>query len=476
MLLIRRVVEKVLQAAVPVAAVCLLGFHTAKAADWSLAEAAKPYAGATIRCMGDGYAPAIAYQKLSEEFTKITGIKVEWEVADLAVMNQKMLADAMNNTGIYDCDEVTSVDAGLWVARGFVNPMYKFLDDPKLRDPNFDPYKQYIPETLAFSSMEDGKVFGLPYHFIPRFMVVRKDIYECTSEQAAFKAKYNYDLPMKPETWEQFRDVVEFFTRKAGENLCDKPVAEDFYGTAVSLKRYLATQYDFEMFLNAFGGVMFKGDGRLSTAEGFKSGDDVAFDSEAGIKGLEYWISLLKFVPPGYLEYTWDNTFSDMCKGKLYTYPTWGDTTPFLEDASEQGCPAVAGKMAYYPVPGTHQTGAEGQTWFIPASSKNPEASFLFLQWLASKDVALRCQGMGCTSPERDPWFDKAYDNEGRAQVTREIIDKGYLVARAHPPGLSKISTILIDNLQAAARGEMTAEEALKDAANKGRDMMKNAQ
>jgi multiple sugar transport system substrate-binding protein len=476
MLLVRRVVDKFLRAAVPIAALCCLSFQPANSAEWSLAEAAKPYAGATIRCMGDGYAPALAYQKLSEEFTKITGIKVEWEVADLAVMNQKMLADAMNNTGIYDCDEVTSVDAGLWIVRGFVNPMYKFLDDPKLRDPQFDPYKQYIPETLAFSSMEDGKIFGLPYHFIPRFMVVRKDIFDCASEQAAFKAKYNYDLPLKPDTWEQFRDVVEFFTRKAGENLCDKPVAEDFYGTAVSLKRYLATQYDFEMFLNAFGGVMFKGDGRLSSAEGFKSGDDVAFDSEAGIKGLEYWLSLLKYVPPGYLEYTWDNTFSDMCKGKLYTYPTWGDTTPFLEDASEQGCPTVAGKMAYYPVPGTHQTGAEGQTWFIPASSKNPEASFLFLQWLASKDVALRCQGMGCTSPERDPWFDKAYDNEGRAQVTREIIDKGYLVARAHPPGLSKISTILIDNLQAAARGEMTAEEALKDAANKGRDLMKNAQ
>jgi len=476
MLLFQRLAAKILQTAVPIAAVCCLGVQSASSADWSLAEAAKPYAGTTIRCMGDGYAPALAYQKLSEEFTQITGIKVEWEVADLAVMNQKMLADAMNNTGIYDCDEVTSVDAGLWIARGFVNPMYKFLDDPKLRDPNFDPFKQYIPETLAFSSMEDGKIFGLPYHFIPRFMVVRSDIYECASEQAAFKAKYNYDLPLKPDTWEQFRDVVEFFTRKAGENLCDKPVAEDFYGTAVSLKRYLATQYDFEMFLNAFGGVMFEGDGKLDSAEGFKSGENVAFDSEAGIKGLEYWLSLLKFVPPGYLEYTWDNTFSDMCKGKLYTYPTWGDTTPFLEDASDQGCPAVAGKMAYYPVPGTHQTGAEGQTWFIPASSKNPEAAFLFLQWIASKDVALRCQGMGCTSPERDPWFDKAYDNEGRAQVTREIIDKGYLVARAHPPGLSKISTILIDNLQAAARGEMTAEEALKGAANKGRDLMKNAQ
>ena len=476
MVIIKQVVALCLRVAVPLAASAGLMTGSAQADTWSLAEAAKPYSGATLHCMGDGYSPALAYQKLSEEFTQITGIKVEWETADLAVMNQKMLADTMNNTGIYDCDEVTSVDVGLWIARDFAKPMQDFLDDSKLRDPGFDPHKQFIPETLAFSSMENGKIYGLPYHFIPRFMVVRKDIYDCPAEQTAFKEKYKYDLPLKPETWEQFRDAAEFFTRKAGDKLCDKPLAEDFYGTAVSLKRYLATQYDFEMFLNAFGGLMFKGDGQLKTAEGFKSGDDIAFDSPEGIKGLEYWLSLLKFVPPGYLEYTWDNTYSDMCKGKLYTYPPWGDTTPFLEDSSDQGCPAVAGKLAYYPVPGTHQTGAEGQTWFIPASSKNPEAAYLFLQWLASKDVAFRCQGMGCTSPQRDPWFDEAYDNEGRAQVTREIIDKGYLIARAHPPGLSKISTILIDNLQAAARGEMTAEQALKDAADKGRKLMSSPQ
>ena len=449
---------------------------TSASAEWSLAEAAKPYANSTIRCMADGYAPAAAYQELSKEFTEITGIKVEWEVADLAVMNQKMLADVMNGTGVYDCDEIPSVDAGLWISRGFVKPMYEFLEVPELRDPDFDPFKQFIPANLAFSSMEDGKLYGLPYHFIPRFMVARKDIYECPAEQVAFKEKYGYDLPLEPDTWEQFRDVAEFFTRKAGDKLCDQPVAEDFYGTAVSLKRYLATQYDFEMFLNAFGGVMFSGDGPLKSAEGFKSGQDIAFDSEVGVKSLEYWLSLLKFVPPGYLEYTWDNTFSDMCKGKLYTLATWGDTTPFLEDATTEGCPEVAGKLAYYPVPGTHQTGAEGQVWFIPKSSRNPEASYLFLQWIASKQIASRCQGMGCTSPQNDPWFEKVYDEEGRAQVTREIIEKDYLIARGHPPALSKISTILIDNIQAAARGEMTPEGALKDAADKGRKLMKPGQ
>lgn len=462
--------------ALAAAVIGCLASAPAKSQEWSLKEAAKPYAGTTIRCMVDGYAPALAYQKLATEFTEITGIKVEWESADYTVISQKTFADAINNTGIYDCNEVLSIDAGVWVARDFVHPVQDFLDDPKLRDPSFDPYKAYVPETLAFSSMENGKIYGLPYHFIPRFMVVRKDIAECPTEQSAFKAKYGYELPLKPATWAQFHDVAEFFTRKPGDKLCDQSLSEPFYGTAVSLKRYVATQYDFELFLNGFGGVMFEGDRALKSAEGFASSNKVAFDSPAGIKSLNYWLSLLKFVPPGYLEYTWDNTFSDMCKGKLYSYPTWGDTTPFLEDTTDAGCPTVAGKLAYYPVPGTHQTGAEGQTWLIPNSSKNPEATFLFLQWIAFADVAKRCQAMGCTSPQKAPWFSAEYDNEPRSIVTREIIDNGYLIARSHPAALNKISTILIDNLQSAARGEMTAEEALKGAASKSRDLLQQAQ
>ncbi len=44
---------------------------------WTLAEAAKPYAGTTIKCVGDGYSPFVAYQKLAtEKFTPLTGTKI----------------------------------------------------------------------------------------------------------------------------------------------------------------------------------------------------------------------------------------------------------------------------------------------------------------------------------------------------------------------------------------------------------------
>jgi multiple sugar transport system substrate-binding protein len=443
----------------------------AEAQEWSLEEAAKPYAGETIRCVGDGYAPFVAYEQLAEKFTERTGIEVVWEVGDVgAGMLQKVTADALNDTGVYDCVELPSLNVGLWIARDFVKPIHELLADEKLHNPEFDPFTAYVPGTLAFSSIEDGQIYGLPYHFIPRFMVVRTDIATNPTEQANFKTVYGYDLPLKPATWQQYRDVAEFFTRNAGEELAGETLDEDFYGTAVSMKRHWATQYDFELFLNGFGGYMFEGDGPLETAANFASGDEITFDSASGVEALEYWLSLLDYVPPGYIEYTWDNTYSDMCEGRLYTYPTWGDTTPYLEDP--EGCPKIAGKLTYYPVPGTNLTGAEGQAWIIPTSSKHQEATFLFLQWLASFEVQKECQKIGCTSPRQDVWFDSEFDGIGAVEITRWLIENNKVIARSHPPALSEISTILIDNVHEAGLGEQTAEEALNNAAAKSREAM----
>ena len=39
----------------------------------------------------------------------------------------------------------------------------------------------------------------------------RKDLFENKDEQAAFKAKFGYDLA-PPKTWAQYKDIAEFFT------------------------------------------------------------------------------------------------------------------------------------------------------------------------------------------------------------------------------------------------------------------------
>ena len=61
----------------------------------------------------------------------------------------------------------------------------------------------------AITSTCDGEVIGLPFHCIPPFAVYRKDVTADPGEQAAFKARYGYDLPLKGDritavdTWDQ---------------------------------------------------------------------------------------------------------------------------------------------------------------------------------------------------------------------------------------------------------------------------------
>ena len=49
---------------------------------------------------------------------------------------------------------------------GVCRPMQEFLDDAKLRDPGLKT-EDFIPENFKITSTYDGKVIGLPFHYIP---------------------------------------------------------------------------------------------------------------------------------------------------------------------------------------------------------------------------------------------------------------------------------------------------------------------
>ena len=61
----------------------------------------------------------------------------------------------------------------------------------------------------------EGHVVGMPSNSAVMMMFYRKDLFENADEKAAFEDKYGYELaPAK--TWKQYRDIAEFFDRKAG--------------------------------------------------------------------------------------------------------------------------------------------------------------------------------------------------------------------------------------------------------------------
>jgi multiple sugar transport system substrate-binding protein len=328
----------------------------------------------------------------------------------------------------------------------------KFLDDPKLHDPAFKT-ADFVPENFQITSVYKDQVIGLPFHFIPPFAIYRKDIAGDAGERAAFKAKYGYELPLTGEkyatveNWDQWRDIAEFFTRKAGDTGAGLKREAPMYGVTAAFKRHLTVLYDYERILLGMGGEVLDSNG------------NIALESPEALQALEYMLSLRKSAPPSYQEYTWDEQYSDFCAGNLFSTFSWGDTTPFLESTTD--CPASAGKLGYFAHPGTHRTAAEGQGWVIPTRANHPEAAFLFLQWIDSKEVQARCQAMGCVTPRADVLRMSEWDKDGNVVLSRQIIDNGWLYVRPHPPSLLAIQEIMMDELSAAGADQVNAKDAI---------------
>jgi multiple sugar transport system substrate-binding protein len=61
---------------------------------------------------------------------------------------------------------------------------------------------------------KDGHHYFLPFHANVQIGYYRKNLFEDPQEQAAFKAKYGYELAA-PKTMQEVEDIATFFTRPA---------------------------------------------------------------------------------------------------------------------------------------------------------------------------------------------------------------------------------------------------------------------
>ena len=154
--------------------------------------------------------PAAALQELGNEFAKETGIAVEvHQIPWPSYQDQVFL-----NFGNKQTDFDIVIGDSQWIGRGATKGLYLELTD-------------WLPEAVDISTIHpraarylceyppgSGKFFAAPCETDAIGFVYRKDWFEDPAEQAAFKAKYGREL-MVPDTWEEFRDVAEFFHRPA---------------------------------------------------------------------------------------------------------------------------------------------------------------------------------------------------------------------------------------------------------------------
>jgi len=253
-------------------------------------------------------------------------------------------------------------------------------------------------------------LWGMPEEGDVIVLYVRKDLFSDPKEMKAFKSKYGFDLPQTFEDWEKitmtdFEKIAEFFTRP------DK----DLYGTCMEYSK----EYDFmTMFLYPF---MFSLGGEIWDPQQRKIWG--ILNSDINAKAMVWNKKMLRYQPPGAINYGISEENDAFTQGKLATAFMWAAMGPAMITDKLKGKVIVVPPPAFKRQDGsTHRIySIGGQPWVINKfnDKDHMRVAIDFLKWWYKPETQLEFAKRGgnptdkatLTSPGFEniqPWF-RAY-------------------------------------------------------------------
>lgn len=447
-----RLPSKLLNASVALTVLALSGHAYAQEFDYK--EAAKPYAGTTIRVLDEITPLQEILATVVPEFAKETGIEVQYELlSHLDVINRGQ-ADLLSRSGTYDGVMLHGFQLGPLLDAQAIRPIDDFLADEKLGNKGLDQddFIQQPFRTLSFFNDKQYGFINWNYNYV---YWARGDLLNDDTEKAAFKEKYGYDLA-PAQTLEQLRDIAEFFTRKSGETLAGQPLTSDFYGIVLE---GLKGQTSFSLWV---GNILRNYGGDFVDEEGKPS-----FNTPEVIESLKLWAELWKYSPPGTAEYSVIDVPTVMGNGIAAQSLAYSD---FVLGIDKPGVSPLHGQFVYAPPPVKEGmdpkfASSEGEPSMIVISnaSQKPEATFLFLQWLVEKkqQAALLDAGNGGVPIRVSSWPGLSKLEETNPSLVSAMQGSLDRVSAKRPmPNYFQIIDALSDIVQRVGLGSLSPEQA----------------
>jgi multiple sugar transport system substrate-binding protein len=374
-----------------------------------------------------------------------------------------------------------------WLGAFVEGGYYRKINDLLEADPEFMKiFKDIHPVVVnAYSSYpyKSKNYYGFPQ--FPDVLVnyVRKDIVCDATEQKNFKAKYNKKLPCTGEeldamTWDDFKNVGEFFRRKKGEMLAGKPADDDFYGIAFQAGK----GYDFSSM--QINGMIWQMGGDIWDETNVPNAQaEGVVNSPIAVKALEQYLSLIDYMPPVAKTGTMDIFKSDELfrEGKVAMNVDWiGLGEASLDPKSSK----VADKLVFGMMPGT--IGADGKmvrwsniggqpfvltTWTTDSQIKE---AVEFVKWWLSPAIQHQFAAGGGQSAVKAVYSDPKY-------VTYRPWNRAWAASLDwqkdvwHIPQFFELLTEQQDQFDLAITGKQNAKATLDNVAKFQQNLLKGA-
>ncbi|URK86384.1 extracellular solute-binding protein (plasmid) [Rhizobium sp. RCAM05350] len=355
---------------------------------WS--DAGAKYKGVVLHGVTESTPPSNYIKDiLAPEFEKKTGIKVEIETTSWDQMYDKAIKDMEAQTGIYDMIYIEQDIIYAYLARNFLVDISKSLkDDPSLKAPEFD--ETHFTTFANYFKNADGDLFGIPMEAFIKVYLYRTDLFNDPKVKEAFKKETGKDL-VPAKTHEEYTQIVEFFTKWGKDNNLE------LWGTTAQAHTgHPASWYEFfESIAPTFGVYNWGIDASKNYAASVANGGTM--NSDKSKAALKYWLHLRDIAPPESAASTWSETASTFAAGRVAQGLIYGENAAWIASDAEKSkvvgnvgvalppleagvleeAEAGKGYIGYY----------DGGAFGLPATSKNKEATLLFLQFIGQDSV-----------------------------------------------------------------------------------------
>jgi multiple sugar transport system substrate-binding protein len=404
---------------------------TPAVADW-LETAAAPLKGTEISGIfldRPGYRAII---KLLPEFEKKTGIKVKYEIVPYENTREKQVLN-FTSGGDLTMVLVDLVWIGEFAENNWIVPIEEFTKDASITDPNLK-LEGFFPLLLDAFGSWGGKVYGLPFDNYSGLLFYNS----CKLKDAGF------DKP--PETWDELYKV---YAPKL-----TNPDKNEYAFALQSLRGETQSADSFMRVLWPFGGSLLTKD--------FKS-NLMSPESQTGLKFRQ---DLMKYMPPGIVSYDHAEAVNALAQNQVAMITEWSAFYGTLTDpaSSKLGdclavAPEPAGPAGRLPALGGFSLAVASQ-----ASPEQQKASWLFIQWATSEEIArayVEAGGVsGRTSIYEQP------DIKAKYKFVEPMVaswQKGVPEFRPRFPAWPAISEIIAEFGTKMMLGEVSTEDGAKE-------------
>lgn len=321
-----------------------------------------PTAAKAITIWWAQWDPSVGLQELGQDYERQTGVKVTVQQIPWSTYQDQVFLNFGNKTTDFDI----VVGDSQWIGRGATKGLYLDLTAWAKGAVKLDEINPTALKYLCEYPTGSGTLFALPCETDAVGFAYRTDWFADAGEQAAFTAKYGRNLA-PPQTWEEFKQVAEFFTRPDQKR----------YGCALLTGRgYDSLVMGFQNLFWAWGGSW--GDPATFATAG-------KIDSDGAVAALAFMKELMAFSPAGGSDMDYGKTMEVFKNGSAAMAMDYFAFFPGLAKD-------MAGKVGFFTVPGKDgkraiSLGGQGFSVSAKVAPAQQELAKAFIAWFLTKQV-----------------------------------------------------------------------------------------